>query len=162
MHQEGAGPEYEECREITKKWYSEEIMPAFQEAFNKRGPNRWTAMGAWHENLIDSVASCKRNYEKKLDSAKYDLLKKEEDHPLYARCERLHTSLCKSMQIWRGYKRELKKLLSPEDFERVQEEHEGIYIARDMIGRLRMDLKCALQELNDKKSEKSPLGPGLN
>ena len=159
MHQEGAGPDYDECRAVTQKWYNKDMLPTHREIMNKRGPNKWSALSDWHESLIDSIASCKDNYERKLDSAKHDLLKKETEHPLYARCERLHESLCKSMQIWRGYKRELEKVLSPEEFERVREENEGIYTARDMIGRLRIDLKCALEELKDKNTPKSALDP---
>ena len=159
MHQSGAGPSYDECKAATQKWYNEDMLPAHREIMNKRGPSKWSLLSEWHENVIDSVASCKENYERKLDSAKYDLLKKETDHPLYARCERLHESLAKSIQIWRGYKRKLKKILSPEEFESVQEETEGVYTAVNMIGRLRMDLKDALQELKDHNTDKSALTP---
>ena len=109
--------------------------------------------------MIDSIASCKENYERKLDQAKYELLQKEEDHPLFARCERLHQSLERSMTVWRTYKQKLKTLCSVEEFADIRDEAEGINDCLDMLRRLKDDMKEGIRALKPENPNKSPLGP---
>ena len=153
------GPNYDECRSISQKWFDKDMLPKLQDALRKRGDGRWTALNDWNKAMVDSVASCKENYERKLDDVKYELLQKEESHPLYNRCERLHESLSRSIQIWRGYKQKLKELCSAEELADIKEEVEGIYDALDMVRRLKSDLKDAVEENKPKDPHKSPLGP---
>ena len=143
------------------EWFDKDMLPKLHETpLRKRGDGRWTALNDWHKAMVDSVASCKENYERKLDDVNYDeLLQKEEAHPLYNRCERLHESLSRSIQIWRGWKEKVKELCSAEEFERMKEEAEGIYDALDMVRRLRSDLKDAVEALKPENPHKSPLGP---
>jgi hypothetical protein len=153
------GPNYDECRSITQKWFDKDMLPKLQDALRKRGDGRWTALNDWMKAMVDSVASCKENYERKLDDVKYELLQKEEAHPLYARCERLHESLSRSYATWRVYKEKLKELCSAEEFEGIKEEAEEIWSALDLIRRLRSDLKDAVEENKPENPHKSPLGP---
>ena len=135
------------------------MLPALHEVLRKRGDSRYTALNEWHEALVDSIASCKENYERKLDDLKYEILQKEQAHPLYARCERLHESLSRSYATWRVYKEKVKELCSAEEFETIRQEAEEIWSALDLIRRLRSDLKDAVKALKPENPHKSPLGP---
>ena len=135
------------------------MLPKLQDALRKRGDGRWTALNDWNKAMVDSVASCKENYERKLDDVKYELLQKEEAHPSYARCERLHESLSRSYATWRVYKEKVKELCSAEEFETIRQEAEEIWSALDLIRRLRSDLKDAVKALKPENPHKSPLGP---
>jgi hypothetical protein len=159
MSQQEPGPDYEQCRSDTQEWYNKKMLPALQEVLRKRGDSRYTALNEWHEALVDSIASCKENYERKLDDLKYEILQKEQAHPLYARCERLHESLSRSYATWRVYKEKVKELCSAEEFETIRQEAEEIWSALDLIRRLRSDLKDAVKALKPENPHKSPLGP---
>ena len=161
MHYEGPGPNVEKLRAEVEKWYNDEMHPTFMIAFNKRKDNRWPALMEWHNSVKDAIASCKKNYEDKLDEAKHELMKKEKAHPLWEQSQTLSKTLGKLSGFYRSYKRELKKTVSPEEFERIRDDIEGPYDLLKKIQDHIWDMGLALQQLKAADPKTSALGPKI-
>ena len=109
MHYEGPGPETDEIRRQVENWFNEEMLPAFMIAYNKRKDNKWPAIMAWHKSVIEAIASCKKNYEDKLNEAKHELAKQENEHPLWDHYQNQGNLLGNLTGFYNMYKSELKK-----------------------------------------------------
>ena len=114
---------------------------------------------AWHKRVTDAIASCKKNYEDKLNAAKCELAKQEKAHPLYVQVENQGNLLGKLTGFYNRYKSELKKVVDPEEFQRIRDDVEGSYDLFKQIQNLKWDLGLLVQELKKANPRNSPLGP---
>ena len=161
MQYEGPGPEIDEIIREVEKWYMDEIFPEYQVADAKRKGAKWPALMECHKKVIHAIASCKKNYENKLDEAKHELAKQEMKHPLYDQVEKQGDNIGKLMTFHKRYKSELQRVVNPEEFERIRDEIEGPYDLQKEIRKLKWDMGLLLQQLKAADPKNSPLGPKI-
>ena len=154
MQYEEAGPtnlENEQLLEIAREDYRNNLAPAFEQAFKRRGPGRDQAKYDFERNVCEALASVRKAGQTKLTWAKKKLLDRELNHPLWHRCERLHQSLAISLSKLTEYKCLLKELLDPKEFDVHVSRIEGKWRSLRMIQEHKQDLQDALDELKQKK-----------